>query len=620
MNRTTLQVTLEHVHITITIYLSPPTFPGRNRIECSAKIWDESLYSDEESIGPPPFLPEFEVGGRGFFKPFTDYLYDRYSALGLFDCDARSGYASVVLFSPAGIYSTQLHLSAKFGLINGSSGYWMRSLPENEGTYKCLVINEKGYFESRTGEIKIRKGDIPRFHLQWNNIATFEKNSEYDGIRIGRFYEEEERKYVTDQFDSPLRMTDIIPLHDYKFEAATEQLEENRVYWYGYSSSNAIAYFRTHSVFPTDRLFQFIGAEMSLASAMLTFSYPWITERIFTDKRRKDRIGVLVRAHNLAATHERNQFRIFDEDELICCSEGCTNKMDCFKVNFTGLYPGTEFNFTLNLVYRGSYNGGTFGPFRTRSMHFVPINRFTFSVTENSVTFDWQSPLPSDRFTNFTVTFSGRELTYERPLTISGLEPNTTYTIGVAHKLLGSIPWLGVQMNYEPQVYKIRTLPRPSARDQIIEKEDYDVLAAMIQDEIDDIDRQTRVLKEKYEYLLANEKYEERTLEVDDLEKQENIIAELMQMEANATATVKELAAVDTRSGAKTLAILMFTVLIIVMGFALFATRIEHKTNTLAIQRTMRSSRSTRAVSDVSSTPSGATPFSTSKETKVKQP
>ncbi|WKY04415.1 hypothetical protein Q1695_005426 [Nippostrongylus brasiliensis] len=94
-------------------------------------------------------------------------------------------------------------------------------------------------------------------------------------------------------------------------------------------------------------------------------------------------------------------------------------------------------------------------------------------------------------------------------------------------------------MNYEPQVYKIRTLPRPSARDQIIEKEDYDVLAAMIQDEIDDIDRQTRVLKEKYEYLLANEKYEERTLEVDDLEKQENIIAELMQMEANATATVK---------------------------------------------------------------------------------
>ncbi|VDL82970.1 unnamed protein product [Nippostrongylus brasiliensis] len=98
--------------------------------ECLAKIWDESLYSNEEDIGPPPFLPEFEV---------------------------------------------------RYGV-----------------------------------------DEIPRFHLQWNNIATFEKKSEYDMIRIGRFYEEEERKYVTDQFDSPLRMTDIIPLHDYNSTAKLE--------------------------------------------------------------------------------------------------------------------------------------------------------------------------------------------------------------------------------------------------------------------------------------------------------------------------------------------------------------------------------------------------------------
>ncbi|VDL66384.1 unnamed protein product [Nippostrongylus brasiliensis] len=38
--------------------------------ECSAKIWDESLYSDEESIGPPPFLPEFMVQGYGWFQLF----------------------------------------------------------------------------------------------------------------------------------------------------------------------------------------------------------------------------------------------------------------------------------------------------------------------------------------------------------------------------------------------------------------------------------------------------------------------------------------------------------------------------------------------------------------------
>ncbi|VDL66335.1 unnamed protein product [Nippostrongylus brasiliensis] len=94
-------------------------------------------------------------------------------------------------------------------------------------------------------------------------------------------------------------------------------------------------------------------------------------------------------------------------------------------------------------------------------------------------------------------------------------------------------------MNYEPQVYKVRTLPQPSARDEVNEDEDYDVLAAMIQDDIDEIDRKIRVLQDEYEYLLANEKYEERILEVDDLEKQESIIAELMQLEANAMATVK---------------------------------------------------------------------------------